>query len=168
MSVMIGPNGVNIRDDTLAQADEARIGLFQAGAAIPINNTCIIDTSVTTGKKVVPLTASGTANNEHLIRGVYEGEGGQGAVVTATEAAWGGKGRAALSGDWITLTTNGPARALVDGGTDITAGARLKAFTTAGVLMIDAALTSFPRWPVTAMEAYTDTADVGKLVYIWG
>ena len=163
-----GPvRGVDIRDDSLATA-EGGVGLWKAGAALTVGDTVIIDTAVNTGKQVVTLTASGTAHDEHLIVGAYssvsgQATGGTGAQTTTT----GFSGRAARTGDFVEIAT-GPVKARVDGTTDVAAKDRLQAFTTAGALQKDAALASFPKWPVVALEASTANSINATMIYVFG
>lgn len=174
--------GYNINDDSIANAESA-IGQWQAGAAILKGETCIVDTSVSTGKKCVKLTASGTAHDEHLIVGAFSsasgvamgGKGSEGTAVTGLS------GRDAASGDYIVLS-KGPVKVRVDGTADVAAKAALKAFTTAGVLCHDSVWPAgsvtpagptinfalYPLWPAFALEAYTTDAIAAKMVFLRG
>lgn len=158
--------GVNVRDDTFAQADMGK-SLFLAGAAFSCGHTLIYDTAVTTGKQAVKLTASGTAHDEHLICGGYSDEngncvGGSGAVTTTS----GLSGRDAATNDFVYVTRKGPCKLLVDGTADLAAKDRLKAWTTAGTLAKDLGpavnvtpVAVYPSWPVSYLDAaYTTDA----------
>jgi hypothetical protein len=132
--------------------------LMEADAAITVGAVVMLDTGNTTGKLVVTSTAAA----DHAARGVYEGEGGSGAVT----AIAGMKGRAAVDGDPIWITVHGKALAIV-GGTTTAVSDRDPLAVDAGIFVaVSAALADGLVAPFVALEAATTGAGLAHEVFI--
>ncbi len=133
-------------------------GIYTAGEAIPVGSWVMISVADTTGTAVL----KGTSAAGPRFVGIYEGVGGTGA-----DAASPFTGKAALTGDRITVTKRGRAIALVLGAAGLAAGDPLGPESTAGVLEEDAPATGdLFGSRIVVLEAYTTTSAAGKAVYI--
>lgn len=100
--------GYDPKDGTSAP-DVGDVVTFIAGGAIPIGSTVAPTTADAGGMTVIECsTALGGA---HLATGIYTGKGGSGAVATAAQVTSGLSGRAAVSGDVISVVKRGVVKA---------------------------------------------------------
>jgi hypothetical protein len=115
----------------------------------------------------ITITNDVTAGLVHMIRGIYQGIGGTGAVNTTTGSPG---GRNALASDIVFITTFGVAIGRVDGTTNVAIGDPLYMIGTAGVLKQAASIATPPAigvmWPVVSLEAYTTDAVDFKKVHV--
>jgi len=156
--------GITVLADTTLYQAEKISALFVANAAVSVGMNVGLTTSNTAGKLVVKTPAS--ANSDHLSLGIYEGEGGTGALTTTS----GLTGRDAAANDLIWVTIYGLATALVDGTTtDATDGNALTpSVTTAGELESLANTFAAGAKPIyTCLETNTG-ATAAKKVFVRG
>ncbi len=107
-------------DSSLNSADGKIETIFEADGAIAVGGVAKLDV---TGNTDCRLVIAGAAILDHRQAvGIYEGEGGTGAVASVS----GTSGKAAVDGDVIMVTTYGKAVALQDGTTDTIPGEALQ------------------------------------------
>jgi len=128
MAVRISRLGGFINDDTVNSTPSVDC-LFEADAAISVGHGVMLDTAGNTSGRLV---ISATAALEHLLVGIYTGEGGTGSETTSTNNQGGND---AVDGDPVWVRTYGPALGRYDtGGTDTLsdAGETMTIHTDAG------------------------------------
>jgi len=112
--------GLLMKADTTLESAEQIQCLFETSAAISVG-TVVGFTA--TGNPDGKLISAATVANDHLVCGVYEGNGGKGADTTTSNAS----GKDALSGDLVFVTTYGVAKALYSATTTATVACELGA-----------------------------------------